>query len=464
MIFDFDYFNKLYQEIPLNIIRYHQNTYKAFEKLVNMYKADSGNTTGNTDTLPANGHDMYNYLARYKIANFQIQTILTIDGRLDFDKLTRAVRLSVDAEPVLGCRLIEADPPYWKRLDNIDKTMFCSIEETNNLDESVKKFLESPLSMDKDPMVKIKLLRSSQNDALCIKINHACCENGVFVPNPSIRSRKDQDRLFSKLGIADPETAWIPGSEISTPTWGFPWKQAEQRNMRVAVSKIANGQFDEITVYGKAMGATINELILTAFYRAMLKMGTPIYDIPMVIPITVDLRRYLPNQKTEAIRNFSGSVNTLLSMEANETFSGTLSRVVPMMQKIKNECPGLQSAIGLERVEKSRFKEECVKYQVLSLLNDISSKYFNFFGDKCVPILSNLGYVSKSLVNFGKNVVTNAYMVPPVIRAPGLLLLVSSYNGIMTLSVCYYESIVRSEDIERLLDNIKNELTEGCKL
>ena len=49
-------------------------------------------------------------------------------------------------------------------------------------------------------------------------------------------------------------------------------------------------------------------------------MGQPIYGFPMEIPITVDLRRYLPDNKTEAIRNFSGSVSTRLTMVANESF------------------------------------------------------------------------------------------------------------------------------------------------
>ena len=145
------------------------------------------------------------------MANFQIQAIMKLDGRLDFDKLSRAVRLSVDAEPVFGCRFVENDPPYWKRLDNIDKIKFCSFEETDNPDEAIQRFLESPLDMDNDPMVKVKLIRSDQYDTLCLKINHACCdgagtkeyiqllseiyscidqENDIFIPKPSIAQQK----------------------------------------------------------------------------------------------------------------------------------------------------------------------------------------------------------------------------------------------------------------------------------
>ena len=163
------------------------------------------------DIIPADAHDMCNYVAKYHMANFQIQAIMKLDGRLDFDKLVKAVRLSIDSEPVLGCRFIKLGPPYWKPLDNIDNINLCSIEETDHPDEAIQRFLESPLDMDKDPVVKVMLIRSEDFDTLGLKINHACCDaagareyilllsdiysristdEDAFVPKPSIRSKK----------------------------------------------------------------------------------------------------------------------------------------------------------------------------------------------------------------------------------------------------------------------------------
>ncbi len=113
---------------------------------------------------------LINNIARFGLANFQIQLVMQLDGTIDFDKLDRAVRLSVDQEPVFGCRLVENHPPYWKPLENIDAIEFCSFEETANLDEAVQKYVESPLDMDKDPMIKLRLIRAGSKDTLCIKI------------------------------------------------------------------------------------------------------------------------------------------------------------------------------------------------------------------------------------------------------------------------------------------------------
>ncbi|MDP4180463.1 MAG: condensation domain-containing protein [Bacillota bacterium] len=477
--YDPNLIKEVYEKAFSNYIKYYKDINDVFSKYAN---ANNGNTSNNENILPANGHDIYNYVARYGMANFQIQAILKFDGRIDFNKLSRAVRLSVDAEPVFGCRFVEDEPPYWKRIDDIDNVTFCLMEETNNIDEAVQRYIDSPLDMDNDPMVKIKLIRSERYDALGIKINHACCdgtgvkeyiqllsdiyscidhENGIFVPKPRIRNRKDQDRLFNALNITDLNAAFIPGSEILLPTWPFPWKKEVSNDIHIEVCRISEEQFSYIEKYAKLMKATVNDLILTAFYRAMLDMGEPIYGYPMEIPITVDLRRYLSDHKTEAIRNFSGSVNTRLSMIKNEPFDETLSRIKTVTNEIKKGYPGLQSAIGLERLEKMSFQETLAYYQVGSEVTERASHCSFYCGDKCVPTLSNLGFITKYLMKFGRNIITDAYIVPPVVRAPGLLVMVSTYNNILTLSMGYYHSTISKNDAERLLNKIKIELING---
>jgi NRPS condensation-like uncharacterized protein len=452
---------------------------KTFGEYINMNKPKIGNKMDNSDILPAYMHDTANYVARYGMGNFQIQAILKLDGRLNFDKLSRAVRLSVDAEPVLGCRFIEHNPPYWRRLENIDKTMFCSIEETDNVEEAIHRFLESHLDMDNDPMVNVKLIRSGEYDTLGIKLNHTCCDgagtkeyihllshiytridgkNGVYVPKPSVRSRKDHDRVFSTLGIKHPE---LDNSSVDAPRslWPFPWKSGGQKNITpFVVCRLPYGQLDVLSKYGKERGATINDLILTAFYRAMFKMSHPPYGVPMDIAVTVDLRRYLPDHKAEAIRNLTGGVVTRIARLLGEPFEKTLSREVSVMNSKKNRNPGYQNATGAERMEKSNFHRTLAFSKFLSHVSKISSQNCVF----CAPGLSNMGIISKPLIKFGKNVVTEAYIIPPVVRAPGFLLVASSYNGILTLAAGYYKGAIRRRYIEKLLNKIKDELIEGC--
>jgi NRPS condensation-like uncharacterized protein len=481
---DSNLFKEVYEGLPSNLMSYYKDINQTFEKFMNVNKPNDRNTENNPDILPANSHDICNYVARYGIANFQIQPVLKFDSRLDFEKLSRAVRLSIDVEPVFGCRFIENDPPYWKRLDNLDKIEFCIFEETDNPDVAVKKFLESPLDMDNEPKVKVKLIRSGQNDTLVIKINHAVCDgagakeyvqllseiyssidqdNDAFVPKPRIGGRKDQDKLFSTLGIKDPKAGWNPLLEAPQNMWSLPLKKGPMNATRFVVCSFPPEQLDVIYKYGKARGATINDLILTAYYRALFEISNSIYGIPMDISLTIDLRRYLPDQKTEAIRNFSGGFNTRIARIYDEPFEKTLSRVVPMINKIKKGYPGLQNAIGGECIEKMSFSQILAYIKGIIQVSDIASQSSVFSGNVCSPGLSNLGFISKPLIKFGESTVTEAYVLPPVVRAPGFLLLACTYNDVLTLTAGYYKDSIRRKNVERLLNKIKDELITGCR-
>ncbi|MDF2524186.1 MAG: uncharacterized protein K0R31_1827 [Clostridiales bacterium] len=477
-----DFLYMSYQMFPPSIMSSLNKLNKTISKFI--YKENQIHTyekvEGTPGIMPATGNDIYNYVARYGMANFQIQTVMKLNGRLDFDKLLKAVRLTIDAEPVFGCRFIENQPPYWKSLEDADITTLCTFEETGNLDEAVQRFLESPLDMDKDPMIKLKLIRSDSFDTLCLKINHTCCDgtgakeylqlisefysridsNEIFVPEPINRSRKDQDRLFNALEIRDPEAIRNPKQDIPRTLWTFPWRPGKPNDARVAVCNLPKGHINIMSKYAKTRGATINDLLVTAFYRAMFEISQPLYGIPMDISMTVDLRRYLPDKKTEGIRNFSGGFNTRIPRIINEPFEGTLSRVVQMMDKIKTGRPGLQSAIGLEHVEKDDFHQTLSFYRTISQLCKQISGYI----PQCAPVFSNLGFLDRSLIKFGENTVTDAYIVPPALCAPGLLLCIGTYNDVLTMSVSYYATQVRRDSIERVLNLIKKELLEGCRL
>ncbi len=478
----FKYYMELYIKMLENITNYYKLTAKIFESYFAKYNTDETSVEPKEGTFWANGHDIYNYIARYGISNIQIQAVLKFDGKLDFDKLKQAVRLSVDSEPVFKSRFVEDERPYWKIIENIGIVDFCTLLETDDIERAVDDFIQTPMDLDKDPMVKVKLIRSGHQDVLGIKINHACCdgagvkeyiqllsqiytsinqENVSYVPTPRIAGRTDQDRLFEDLGMTNPDLEFMPGTDVFHPMWPFPWEPTGSNIARVSVCRLPVGCLAAMREYVKRIGVTLNDYILTACYRAMLRIKQPIYGSPMEFPITIDLRRYLSDHKTQAIRNFSGSVRTELSMNIDEPFEQTLQRASNMMKELKNGYPGLQSAIGLERIERLNYSDILSYYQAVLDPKKAVSFCPLYYGDKCVPTLSNIGYLSNSLIKFDDKTVIDAYVLPPVVRAPGLLLMASSYDSVLTLAAGYYKSTVNGEYIDELLNKIKDELISG---
>lgn len=479
----FKYNIDLYNKTIENMTNYYKYCSRMFEKFWDMPKLSTKDTIEKKGIFPANGHDIYNYVARYNTSNLQIQAILKLDGKIDSYKLKQATRLSLEAEPVFKCRFIEDIIPYWKTIDNMGIVNFFSLEETNDIDQSVSNFIQSSIDIDNDPMLNVKLIRSDQYDVIGLKINHACCdgagaleyiqllsniynkieqENGSYIPIPRIGGRRDQDRLFSELGVTNQDSIFSPGSDVSIPMWPFPWEPCGSNTSCMSIIRLPSGYIAEINKCSKDNGSTVNDFILTAYYRAILQMGQPIYGLPLEIPITVDLRRYLPDHKTQAIRNFSGSVSTRLMMLLNEPFSETLQRVTAMMKEVKSGYPGLQSAIGLERIEKLNYQETLAYYQAFPDTKKTQKCCPLYCGDKCVPTLSNLGNISKSLIMFGNQTVIDSYLLPPVIRAPGLLLMACTYNSVLTLAAGYFKGTTSKKNIDLLLNKIKSELIDGC--
>lgn len=473
---------KLKLNIPLSPSS--DNINNKLSKFFGINKAKRKKNENSSNCIPADGHDISNYIFRYKNANFQIQAVMKLDGRLDFDKLSKAVRLSFDAEPVFGCRFVKSTHPYWKRINDIDCDEFCTFEETDNPDAAVQKFLDIPLDLDRGPMVKVKLIRSGQSDTLCVKVSHVCCdgagakeyflllsdiysqidkESSGYIPIQSIRNKNDQIRLFKALDIDASKAILNSKTKMGLPFWKFPWKNNRIGATRFVTCRLSNSQLDEMKSYSKARGATINDLILTAIYRAMFEISKPPYDVPMEIPITLDLRRYLPDQKAEAIRNLSGGLITKIARKKNESFPETLSRVMSKTKILKNGHPGIEFAAWAEQVENMDFNQFDSYFKNLSQIIDMTSYNPFYVNDKCGIALANLGFVSKSPIKFGEHTVTDAYIIPPVVRAPGILLVASTYNGILTLSVGYYEPSVHRSVMEKLLNKIKDELIEGCK-
>ena len=229
------------------------------------------------------------------------------------------------------------------------------------------------------------------------------------------------------------------------------------------MSRLPYGYLDIMKSYAKARNATINDLILTAIYRAMFKLSKPPYGVPMDIPVTLDLRKYLPNHKAQAIRNFSSGMVIRMDRRPHESFEDTLQRIMVMTKDIKDKHPNVDNIRMADVIEKMNFPLICSYFRTMSQVIDYVSHNPFLVLQKGSPVLSNFGFVSKSPIKFGKNTVTDAYIVPPVVRSPGILLVASTYNGIISLGVGYYKPSARRSDMQGLLDKIRDELVEGCK-
>ena len=421
--------------------------------------------------LPVTAIDRILYLLKYGYYNMQIQAVITFDQLLDMDVLKKAVRFSLDAEPILRCQFIENDKqPYWQPFENPDEIQWFEFVQNDNKQVAIEQFLKSPFYYE-EQMLSVQLIRANDNDTLCVKIAHACSDAGGlkqylqllaqiyssllknthYKPRPNTKRRLDQKSYFEALGIKDPLALLDPHAQVTAPaTWAFPYYGVESKEMHISMRRFAGESFDRIKAFGKTHVVTINTIILTSFFRSMFQLLNPPAGHDQLVDITMDLRRSFKTDPSQDICNLSVTINTKTYRVDGESFLETLKRVSQSIDELKHSQVELPQAVIIEAQESIEYAQlraffEAAKPQVLAT-------------GKLSPTFTNMGIISP--LQFGQISARDAYLVPTTIYAPGFLLGVSTYNRTLTLLVKYCEPSHRNEDVNALLDFMIKELNE----
>jgi NRPS condensation-like uncharacterized protein len=428
--------------------------------------------TQNEKTFPSNGQDWFNYAAGLGVSNRTISIVLGFDGFLNEDLLERAVLLSLDADPILGCRFVltNANPVFIKKPGFEAKDYFL-VYQTEFVDDFLRLFLVKQI--DDTKMVDVALFRSGNNDTLSIKLNHTCGDAGAlkqyvfllaniyselekdstFVPQTKFSEDRTPQAVYKSLDIENPFAFFKPELGKSIPTWAFPFENetgipAYQQSMQC----FSPEEFARLYSYSKENRLTINDLILTSFFRNMFRVSPLPGDVEGKIDVTIDLRRYLSEDKYPSISNLSSMVAVALKDCSDDSFIESVKKVKKAFAGRLDLQVDLHNSIGCEYLGSLGYKA-----------------MFEYFFDGwnkgkeykvCSPILSNIGIISRAPVLFGNNAVNNAYVVPPAFHAPALMLSASCYNNNLTLMSCYYSSEVNKRKMENFLDCIYSELRE----
>ena len=418
----------------------------------------------NPEKLKVTAQDAYNYIASKFFADQQLCMVLKLNGELNLNAFAEAIRLTLDLEPLLGCRLAENNGmPFWERRGDLGDVKLLSVVENNSSLKILEGFINEPIYADVDPLVKARIVKEENTDVVCIKINHSACDAGGLKEYVSMLSalytkivngekndiqpnlgRRDQTQIFENT--KNPRSIAMKG--FPTPTWTFPQKTGTQRLH--AYKTIPRLQFEKLKRYSHDKNSTITEMFLAAMYQTFFALNNTAEHKPMINQVSIDLRRYLPNRKTEALCNLSGALYVSLERKKDEAFEGTLARVTSYMSKLKENCPGLESAAGLEYLFSQGFVG-MEKYMAQSAE----------IGRKCnvtFPLLSNFGVLND--YQFDKLHTVKGYITSPIMYPPGFMLGATTFNNEITLSIGYCGQ-ENTKQIYRLLEAFENP-TEGA--
>jgi NRPS condensation-like uncharacterized protein len=417
-----------------------------------------------------------------------INLVITLEGKVNIERLKKAVQLLINAEEILGCRFVKHPiRPFWEAQPRLSRKDFlegycCAIEATD-LEAAAEAFSTESIDPSTHPLLQVRVFLHPDNpiEIVVIKLSHLVGDGAAifrcsqyliqiyaklatdpnFKPIRNTRSRGiDQiTKRFTnkeKLQIVRFALAATKRRDAATNKYKFPNPPASPEQRMFLRKEIPPEQVQALKGYGRRHGATLNLVLMTAYFRSICA-NIPLQDSG-VLPLasTVDLRRYLPETERSQIPlcNLSGLIVLLSGVPTSGTFAETLKLFKEQMKERKANYFGL---LMLPLVLALYRGLPYFLGQRIARNNFAKAKKSN----TTVPVLSNVGELKAEDYKFGDLIrVINIYVLPPVMYSPSFFSSVTEFRQTITLATGFSQTLLPRKTVEAIFECMAMELSE----
>ncbi len=397
---------------------------------------------------PAAALDKLMYLARV-MHDGQCRCVITLDGRLDGPLLARAVDLSLDVAPILGCRyVLHRWQHRWEPCMPRDGAIPFRLVQAQDPKAEIDAFLAEPMDPLRGPQVAVRLVRSAQ-DALCVKLHHMTADATGLLDYIRLLAR-----LYSRLRVEPDYTPPFPSAgdrgqgqilraaglraivegcchfRYPRSDWGFPKSSDDFSGRAFSVCRLGVERTARLRTWCRKKGAKLPEVLVTAFYRAMSQVLNPPAGARLPVQLTIDLRCYLPSRRVNTICDLPGVYYPAIRHKPGAGFDRTLADVQTATAKARAGHPWLAEALFLEFMNLvPAFLQDGLGHMLIQ--NDVSS-------GNAHPFFSNLGVIDLAGFDFGDAVAADLAGFGPVAFPPNFMTTLYSVrkNLSITSSFC----------------------------
>lgn len=395
-----------------------------------------------------------------------IQLELAFPNPLDATRLARATCLALAAEPVLGCRWVDHwRKPYWERVSANEQDIFVAAQS----EAEFELFKEAALDT-AGPRLRVCLWNFPVGAYLLIKVCHYVADAaGVrdvarlisaiyaqlehdpnYQPEPNLTGSRGVGQILQAVpwpkypGLFLQSLRDSQASQTPPGTQTLPIQPGPAESLLFIHRLLAQDQVTCLVNYGRQHNATLNDLLLAAFFRALAVLTNWNGHGQLRVTTTVDLRRYLVGRQVAAVSNLSLVVPSWPSLgtDLGHDFCATLNKITAITQKRKQNFVGVDSLLGLLLTLgplPHRWASQLMARHTRQLDNQATT----------ANTLTNLGPIAPQTVTFDTKPVM-ARILPPPVYPPYFLLGVSGYEGTLTLSTGVYA--LQKDLAERFLE------------
>ena len=405
--------------------------------------------------LTAELWDKMHYLFR-DFNDRMVHVELKYDFVLDVEALKTVIICAFEKVPVLHSKFVDKKiSTYWKVMPyNIEDIL--TVTYPDNLETAVEEFLTQYIPPESHIQTKFALFIKDGKSTLCMIENHMCMDGGdlkyflqSFCKNYTEYIEKGISPIEYRTGSRAYTDVYSGFSQMESGVARRLFKNINARdNHKFPLTKnnirdtsfIAKRNFSEETLAklkakGKEMGATVNEMLLAAYFYSVYELADFPATDQVMISSAIDLRRHMDSVADKGFTNHTAWMQCAIPERGRDIFE-TVKYVVRSSNRFKKD-----KFMGLYGLPLLNFGYSILPHAASEEIIKIG--YSNPY-----MAMSNIGILSGTQLALCGNEPTDAFMSGAVKYKPFVLLTATTYKNVITLSMC-----VRGNDKDKAIVN-----------
>lgn len=395
---------------------------------------------------------------------------LRYDFEIDIEALKTVLVCFLEKAPVLHSSFTDNRiHPYWTVKDyKINDVLTVKDVDEDLLEYEINNFLVQYIPPDADLQIKVAVFNHSGKSVLCVVENHMCMDGGDlkyfmkalcknytdFVENGispvDLRTgTRSYESVYEDFSAGEKRLAKNLYKNInSKDNHGFPFTPNSIKDKAfIAKRKIPASKFDAIRIAGKKHGATINDMLLTAYFYALYELAAFDSREAVSISCAVDLRRHIKDNSDQGVTNHTAWMQCRVPERGGNIFE-TLNYVVHSSNQFKED-----RFIGLHGLPLLSFG-----YKMLPLA--ASEEVIKIGYANPLLAMSNVGVLEVDKLALAGHEPVDGFMSGAVKYKPYALLTVTSVRKEITLSMC----VRGNENDAKIVDKFFDLIVESIDL
>ena len=391
--------------------------------------------------IPLEMYDKVNFMCRCYM-DLTARGMFFYDGIPDTEKLRDVLECAFNTSPVLHSRVVyHPVRPYWQVCD-FTRDSLLQVREVKDLEKAAEEFLDGKVSTDSPIQFMSAIYTKEDKSVFCMKWSHMVMDGGGikqfltdlfntynnYLETGILRDFfSDGPRDYAQV-YADmpPEMAKKAKMQIANTAKKekktLPFTEKNQGNDSVHLVRFGMDAdiFEKARLSAKKHGATVNDVLATAFITAFSKMTGHRGEFTLQCP--VDLRRYIKNPDrlgyTNQVNFMSCSVDRI-----SDNILDTLKAVAESTDRNKQD-----KFLGLHAIPLLNF---CYSTMIYAQAEAIIKLFYS----NANLSLSNVGALDTKTYHFGESCIEEAYFYGAAKNRPCAAITAMTVNGNLRMTM-----------------------------